>query len=243
MPNHHTDPIKDKDAPIDVDPDQKLFVIISKGGEQEILNYLNQRPQSAKAIGQIGDSSLHAVVKGPLKSTIVCERLISLGVDIHARNMFGESVLQCAAAHGFEEGIELCLKHGALINESNTGGWSPAHYAVVNNKLDTLKLLQAKGADLHHQDAIGCNLLHRALIDCGREDAKEMILRLIEQEVSLETVNEWGKSPLGHLDHDPLKDWVIEVKLALTEKKALTALQEKQPVNHHQVAPRKTITI
>lgn len=57
--------------------------------------------------------------------------------------------------HGFVDIAELLLKHGARVNVPGHQNITPLHEAVLNNRLDIVKLLVMYGADAGARDGNG----------------------------------------------------------------------------------------
>jgi ankyrin repeat protein len=57
--------------------------------------------------------------------------------------------------HGFVDIVALLLKYGAMVNVPGCDNITPLHEAVLNNKLDIVKLLVMYGADAEARDVRG----------------------------------------------------------------------------------------
>jgi tankyrase len=57
--------------------------------------------------------------------------------------------------HGFVDIAELLLKSGAMVNVPGCHNITPLHEAVMNNRLDIVKLLVMYGADAEVRDVSG----------------------------------------------------------------------------------------
>lgn len=57
--------------------------------------------------------------------------------------------------HGFVDITELLLKYGAMVNVPGCHNITPLHEAVLNNRLDIVKLLVMYGADAEARDVSG----------------------------------------------------------------------------------------
>jgi ankyrin repeat protein len=57
--------------------------------------------------------------------------------------------------YGFVDIAELLLKYGAMVNVPGCDNITPLHEAVLNNKLEAVKLLLMYGADPEACDANG----------------------------------------------------------------------------------------
>ena len=78
--------------------------------------------------------------------------LLSLGADVAARNLFGDTALHCAARAGRADSVEALLSDapGAtrLLGEGNFTGATPLHLAVMSDSEACVAALCDAGAPL-----------------------------------------------------------------------------------------------
>jgi len=80
----------------------------------------------------------------------VVQYLVEQGADMDKVDRYGNTPLHYAANAGHLEVTRYLLEQGAdRVKASNYGGWTPLHDAVLNNQLETAKLLMVYGADLN----------------------------------------------------------------------------------------------
>lgn len=80
-------------------------------------------------------------------------RNLELGIDlinkykfdvINERNSNGYTLLHISARHAFLEGVEWCLKNGALLNATTNLYCTPLHFAYLRNDKEIRKLLKER---------------------------------------------------------------------------------------------------
>lgn len=76
------------------------------------------------------------------------ERLLSLGVDIDARDRYGQTALMLAAAAGHTRAVEFLATHGAVLDYTAKFGLSALMLAVVRGHSDVVQVLVGTGASL-----------------------------------------------------------------------------------------------
>jgi len=76
----------------------------------------------------------------------IAKLLIENGADVNASNAYGDTPLYLAANTSFEL-AKLLLEKGANVNGSYNNSLTPLMRAVIDGKLETVKLLLANGAD------------------------------------------------------------------------------------------------
>ncbi|NEQ99310.1 MAG: ankyrin repeat domain-containing protein [Cyanothece sp. SIO2G6] len=77
----------------------------------------------------------------------LCQRLISQGVNLHAKDADGEVPLSIAISLGYEEIVEELLTAGA---DPDVGGWtSPLELAVRRENITIVEMLVSASADVN----------------------------------------------------------------------------------------------
>ncbi|CAG8275949.1 unnamed protein product [Penicillium olsonii] len=88
--------------------------------------------------------------------------LLSLGADVHSRNMDGLTPLSLAVHMGSIESTKVLLEHGSCANSRDKNGQSPLHYAAeARNAHKIVELLIQYGANVNSRDMLGFTPLHR----------------------------------------------------------------------------------
>lgn len=92
---------------------------------------------------------------------IAVKLFLESGINIHAKNKFGETALMAAAFGGYGEIIDALLAHGAEtdVNRKGNEGGTPLMAAAVNGNLDTVRVLLGHGADVNTKDNFGFTAL------------------------------------------------------------------------------------
>ncbi|MFA7368030.1 MAG: ankyrin repeat domain-containing protein, partial [Kiritimatiellales bacterium] len=99
----------------------------------------------------------------------VIMRLISNPIDLNTKNANGWSVLMVAAYNYHKVAVELLVKNGANVNQSNYKGTTILMYAKSapsrGRDLSMIKWLIEKGADINARDKSGRTILSYARSD------------------------------------------------------------------------------
>ena len=107
---------------------------------------------------------------------------------------------------GDEEEIDDLLEKGANINTTTIDGVTALHQAVIDGKLDTIKLLLDKGADINAQDYEGWTPLHAAVC-CG---SLPIVKLLCEKDADLTLVNSDKELAVDLAEDDEIKEYLEE---------------------------------
>lgn len=109
-----------------------------------------------------------------LKRTV--QRLLKNGVDIEAKNYYGDTALHFAATNGKSDVVQLLLKSGAQIEATNGSGATALHHAAMNGENDVVQLLLKNGAKIEAMNRSGATALHHAAGN-GRHDIVQKLLK------------------------------------------------------------------
>jgi ankyrin repeat protein len=93
----------------------------------------------------------------------IVKRLIAVGVDVNAKNKWGETALHLATRYGHKKIVESLIAAGANVNATDDWGRSALHLATINGHKEIVKRLIAKGAKAKTNDATKTTLPWR----CG----------------------------------------------------------------------------
>lgn len=111
------------------------------------------------------------------------QRLIAKGVDVNARDKYGNPALMYAAGYGKTEIVQTLIDKGADINAKNNGGQTSLMWAsssVILTKgadVEVVQLLLAKGANVNATDEDGST----ALIIASKNGKTEIVQALIDK--------------------------------------------------------------
>ena len=95
---------------------------------------------------------LEAAGKGKVE---IVQLHLANGVNVNAKDEYGQTALIYAAKNGHKNVAELLLKNGADVNVQEEFGLTPLMCAAYNGKISVAKLLIEKGADIHVKDNDG----------------------------------------------------------------------------------------
>ncbi len=101
----------------------------------------------------------------------VIKLLLEYGADSNAETTFGATPLKIAIAAGNTEIAEMLIPHANI----NAGDETILMTAVWHNRIDIVKLLIEKGADINHKKTTGENALEWAVFS-GCDDIAELLL-------------------------------------------------------------------
>ncbi len=92
-------------------------------------------------------NSLHFANNGPRKDPRITKLLISYGADVNKKNIFQDTPLHLASAHGLDENSEVLILQGANINVQDENGQTPLHLAALNGHEKICRILIENGAN------------------------------------------------------------------------------------------------
>jgi len=154
--------------------DSNLYFASSKSGRIDV--------GKDSDIGQVSVSSLQVKPTKSLQKAAADGDLgqvklnLSLGADVNAKDIRGNSALLYAAINGHEVVAELLIDKGAEIDA--TGGyynWTPLHWAAYTGHTGVAKLLVTRGANVNAKCADDGTPLHEAAWH-GHKDVIELLL-------------------------------------------------------------------
>ena len=124
-----------------------LFLAMQREDTEIIKCLVEQGAHLHEKVNDGGDTLLHAAATFGKIESIQC--LVSLGIDVNAKNNNGWTPIYYAADQGKIESIQCLVKLGADVNARSNDGFTPIFMAVSGNKVQSLKCLKALGADLN----------------------------------------------------------------------------------------------
>lgn len=131
-------------------------------------------PPNLNNIGQGRSSFIFCILK--VKHGPTLEQFITDGVDVNFQNVMGGTALQAAAKANFLQGVEILLRHGALVDRHNVYRNTPLHIAARNkNSAAVVELLIRHKADIHAENLLKYTPLHLAAQD-GDIEAVNILL-------------------------------------------------------------------
>lgn len=103
-----------------------------------------------------GNTALHLAAEHGMVTVV--EELLDRGlVDVEAKNRDGETPIHRACANRQEQVVTLMLQRQPppVDDQVSTEGWSALHWAVFRRRLDVIRLLVTKGANVGKEAADG----------------------------------------------------------------------------------------
>jgi ankyrin repeat protein len=91
---------------------------------------------------------------------------------------------------------DVCQAYPGYLNTQDSKGWTPLHYAAMDNSADMIKQLVQMGASLDIRDLEGDSPLHLAISTSSQEGGLDRIRALLGLGANIEAVNSKGYTPL-----------------------------------------------
>ena len=117
---------------------------------------------------------------------------LASGLDVNAKNRFGNTLLQQAVTDGYADVAELLIANGADLNVRDQYGQTLLHLAAANGSVRIAAMLAEKGADINAADNFGLLPLDKA-VSARKKDAARF---LISKGADIEAKDKYGNSPL-----------------------------------------------
>ncbi|WP_415891533.1 ankyrin repeat domain-containing protein [Neptuniibacter sp. PT8_73] len=128
------------------------------------------------------------------KDSYLFDLLVKFGVDLKTEDQLNNTLSHHYASVRSVELLKKLSDEGFLTDTKNKRGRSPLNLAVANGRLDSIKYLISKGADVSTVDLFGNNLLHIA----ASNSSINLYDFLLENGVKgVEQVNSDGETPLA----------------------------------------------
>lgn len=89
-------------------------------------------------------------------SVSIVSALLHAGARVDARNLVGQTALQCAARNGLQDVVLTLLQNKANVNASDENGRTALHGAAGLGHVDVVKLLLYNHANARAEDIDGC---------------------------------------------------------------------------------------
>ncbi|MDE0092592.1 MAG: ankyrin repeat domain-containing protein [Oligoflexia bacterium] len=146
----------------------------------------------------------------------VNELIKEKGLDIEARNFYGDTALHRAAWFGYFDPALALISHGASVNAFNNKGNTPLHWAAGKGRRDIAFLLMINGANVNAVNHLDNTPLHLS----AERGYIETATLLIERGADIHSVNKLGQRPLHLADlsgHTKIRDLIASAyRLHLT---------------------------
>lgn len=117
---------------------------------------------------------------------------LASGVDVNAKNRFGNTLLQQAVIDGYAEVVDLLIANGADLGVSDPNGAALLHLAARNGNVGISMILLAKGGDANAKDKYGMTPFDYAIQSRKKDVAKFLITKGSD----VEAKDKYGNTPL-----------------------------------------------
>lgn len=178
----------------------------------DALKWLVKHGADPKNVGRLqNDTLLQQIAKRPGVDRL--EFFLKQGLDPLEKNRDGRTVLHVAAESGLDEAtLRLLTGKGLKLNDADTFGRQPIHYAAVKS----LQLLTQAGADVNAKDSDDMTPLHLA----AQKGNNAITAELLRLSASVFEVDKKGRTPL-HLAALYGSESVIDSLLAAGAQKTI----------------------
>ena len=118
-----------------------------------------------------------AVLAGDIEAL---ERGLQAGLDVDARDRYGQTGLMLAALHGEHRIVAWLLEHGVSLDHTAKYRLSALMLAVVNGHREIVLMLIAAGADLTLRGSGAPGFAGKTAYDLALQRGDEDLVRLLE---------------------------------------------------------------
>lgn len=133
----------------------------------------------------------------------IAKLLIENGINVNNKNLNFDNtpLIWCCKSNKKLDFIKLLLENGANVNAKNVYGLTPLMYAIINNKLATVKLLLKYEADVNITDACFVKINgDNALIYAARYNRAEIAELLIKHGANINFTNNVGNDAIAYAE-------------------------------------------
>ena len=124
--------------------------------------------------------------------------IIGIKIAIHFNNFSGTKNLYIIKA--------LLMFDPSFVNKKNSKGFTPLHWAVLNNSINIASLLLGKNADCDAKNNFGSTPLHYAALN----GSAEMVQLLLSNKADINVKDNDNKTPLHYVvDHNNIREDII----------------------------------
>ncbi len=109
-------------------------------------------------------------------SPIPCRVAVTLAALAWSSLAFSGEIHDAAKKGDLEKVKALLKDHPDLVISKGNNGWTPLHFAALNNHKDVAELLLANKAEVNAKDNDGMTALHFAAFGLGHKDLAALLL-------------------------------------------------------------------
>lgn len=181
--------------------DQKPIHLAAYGRHENIVELFLNKGVSIDDTDANGLTPLHYAVR--FDHLELTKFLINKGANIHAKILVdGRKPIHLAAREGYKNAnaaniVKCLLNRGVSVNDTDTNGLTPLHYAAKYANLKAVKLLIDEGANIHAKTVGGQKPIHLAARGGGGETPNTIEL-FLNKGVGINDIDANGLTPLHY---------------------------------------------
>ncbi|WP_341817117.1 ankyrin repeat domain-containing protein [Wolbachia endosymbiont (group A) of Agelastica alni] len=171
------------------------------GGHKNVVEFFLSKGVSVNDADANGRTALHYAVR--FDHLELTKFLINKGANIHAKILVdGRKPIHLAARGGYKNAnaaniVKCLLNRGVSVNDTDTNGLTPLHYAAKYANLKAVKLLIDEGANIHAKTVGGQKPIHLAACGGGGETPNTIEL-FLNKGVGINDIDANGLTPLHY---------------------------------------------
>lgn len=164
----------------------KLFTACAKGNVGDIEKLIKEGADVNIQEAEGETPLMYAAAEGQYEAVRL---LLRYGVNIQKKSKNNQTALGRASQFGYPTIVQALLDAGANVEEAMDDGGTPLMYA---DKLDVVKILLKRGADVSAQDYSGMT----ALISASAEGRSSIVAELLKHGANVNQKDRAGKTAL-----------------------------------------------
>jgi ankyrin repeat protein len=108
------------------------------------------------------------------------ERGLAAGIDVDARDRYGQTGLMLAALYGQHRTVAWLVQHGAALDHTAKFRLSALMLAALNGRREVVRILVAAGADQTLQGSGAPGFAGKTALDLALQRGDDAMVRLLE---------------------------------------------------------------
>jgi len=167
-----------------------VLIRAAENGNYETVKWLlHNTDADVNARNELGRTALHR----SYDNENVARMLLEHGIDIHAKDKYGNSAICDAARLGYDKVVEILVKFGANVNDTNLDSCTPLILAAEEGYEQVAAILVENGANVNAKSEQGKTALHVA----AAKKSAPMVRLLLEHEVDVNERDQEGNTALA----------------------------------------------